>query len=171
MVIVKSITILSFLFIFGIVNQVGADSFGRWKNNDYQEKSSGDNKFGVQFLLGSLKVNNKLKLIESIDRLFPLYKIDEGRRRYKFFNPQGVKEIKSLNSNFSPSLSNLYSNSNQYVDEEEPQIICELFQSKLKRKEIFILFHLTFNPKGKQMFLEMRLTPSFDEEVNFFIPF
>jgi hypothetical protein len=169
--ITKNITILSFLFIFGIVSQVEADPSGNLNGNFCQEKSSNDNKFGVKSLLISLKATNKIKLIESLDRLFPLFKIDEGTRSYKIFNPWGVHEIKSLHAGLSPSISTPNLNSNRYVEDGGPQIIFELFQSKLKRTEIFVLFHFSFNPKADQMFLEMQVTPSSEKGINFFLPF
>lgn len=171
MTITKSITILSFLFIFGIASQVKADPSGNLNGNFCQEKSSNDNKFGVKSLLISLKATNKIKLIESLDRLFPLFKIDEGTRSYKIFDPWGVHEKKSLRADLLPSISNPNLNSNRYVEDEGPQIIFELFQSKLKKTEVFVLFHLSFNPKADQMFLEMQVTPSSEKGINFFLPF
>jgi hypothetical protein len=161
---------LSLLFIFGLVIQVWADPSGIRNGNDSREKLSGDKEFGVKSLVENLKANNKLNLIESIDRLFSLDKIDEGTWRYKPFDLQGAKEIRPLDSNFSPSVLNLYPDSNRYVEEEGPQGLFELLQSKLKRTEIFVLFHLLFNPKENQMFLEMDLTSFSDIGVNFFIP-
>jgi len=169
--IIKRITILLFLFIFGIVTWVWADPAGTLNGNFYLGKGQDDNKFGLNSLLESLRENKGSKLIESIDRLFSLYKIDETTWRYKFLDHQGVKETKSLNSEFSTSISKFYPNSNRYVEEEGTKAIFELLQSKSKRAEIFILFHLFFNPKRDQMFLEMNLTPSSDKGVNFFIPF
>jgi len=151
--IIKSITILSFLFIFGIVNQVGADPTRTSNVNFYQEKASDDNKFGVKSLLESLRENKRLKLIESIDRLLSLYKMDEVTWRYKFLDSQGVKEKNSLQSDLLPSILKGPPNTNRYI-EEGAQVIFELIQSKLKRTEIFVSFHLSFNPKGEQMFLE-----------------
>jgi hypothetical protein len=171
MTIMKSITILSFLFIFGMASPAEAGPAGRLNSNLYQEKPSDENKFDIKSLLGSLKANNKIKLIESLDRLFPLFKIDERTRRYRIFDPRGVHEIKSRNADLTPSISNLNLNSNRYVEDGGPQIIFELFQSKLKRTEIFLLFHLAFNPKADQMFLEMQLTPFSEKGINFFLPF
>jgi len=169
--IIKRITILLFLFIFGIVIQVLADPAGKLNGNFYLGKGQDDNKFGLNSLLENLRENKGLKLIESIDRLVSIYKIGETTWRYKFLDHQGVKETKSLNSEFSTSILKFHPNSNRYVEEEGAKVIFELLQSKLKRTEIFILFHLSFNPKRDQMFLEMHLTPSSDKGVNFFIPF
>jgi len=169
--IVKRITISFFLFIFGIVNQVWADPGGRLNDNFYEERSSDDNKFGVKSFLESLRENKTLKLIESIDRWLPLYKLGETAWRYKFLDSQGVKETKSLNLEYGQSILKLHSNVNRYLEEGGAQVTFELLQSKLKRTEIFILFNLSFNPKAELIFLEMHLTPSSDKGVNFFIPF
>jgi hypothetical protein len=167
----KSITILSLLFIFGMVIPAEASPSGRLNGNFYQEKLSDENKFDIKSLLGSLKANNKIKLIESLDRLFPLFNVDERTRRYKIFDPRGVHEIKSRNVDLAPSISILNLNSDRYVEDEGPQIIFELFQSKIKRTEIFLLFHLFFNPKADRMFLEMQLTPSSEKEIDLLLPF
>jgi len=171
MTMMKSITILSFLFIFGMASPAEADLSARLNGNFYQKKSSEENKFDVKSFLGGLKVNNKIKLIESLDRLFPLFKIDEKTRRYKIFDPWGIHEIKSRNADLTPSISILNLNSNTYVEDGGPQIIFELLQSKIKRTEIFLLFHLSFNPKMDQMFLEMQLTPSSEKGIDLLLPF
>jgi hypothetical protein len=62
-------------------------------------------------------------------------------------------------------------NSNKYVEDEGPQILFELLQSKIKRTEIFLLFHLSFNPITDQMFLEMQLTPSSEKGIDLLLPF
>lgn len=167
----KTITILSFLLIFSTASLVEADPFWRSNSNFGQEKSFNYNKFGVKSFLGSLKANNKIKLIESLDILFPLFKFDERTRRYKVFDPRGVHEIKSRNADLTSSISFLNLNSNSYFEDEGPQIIFEFLQSKIKRTEIFLLFHLSFGPKIDPMFLEMQLTPSAEKGIDLLLPF
>jgi hypothetical protein len=139
--------------------------------NFYQGKGQDDDKILFISLLENLRDNKKVKLMESIDRLFSLYKIGETTWRYQFLDHQEVKETEPFHSNFSPSISKLQSKSDRYIEEGGAKLIFELLQSKLKRTEIFILFHLFFNPKGDPMFLEMNLIPSSDKGVNFIIPF
>jgi hypothetical protein len=171
MTIIKSFTILSILLVFGIASPAEADLSGRLNGNFYQKISSEENKFDVKSLLGNLKINNKIKLIESLDRLFPLFKIDEKARRYKIFDFWGVHGIKSRDVDPTPFISILDVNSNKYVEDEGPQILFELLQSKIKRTEIFLLFHLSFNPITDQMFLEMQLTPSSEKGIDLLLPF
>ena len=171
MTLIKIVTILSFLFIFGMASTAEADLSAKLNVNSYQKKPSEENKFDVKSLLGSLKPNNKIKLIESLDRLFPLFKIDERTRKYKFFDLRDVHEIKSRDVDLSPFISILDLNSNKYVEDEGPQIIFELLQSKIKRTEIFLLFHLSFGPKMDPMFLEMQLTPSAEKGIDLLLPF
>jgi len=178
--IIKRITILLPLFIFGIVTQVWADPTGTLNETLYQGSiisssetpvSTEDAKFEVNSFLEILKANKKFKWIESIDKIISHYKFGETTWRYKFLDPQGVKETKSLNSEFRQSTLKMHPNVNRYLEEGGAQVMFELLQSKLKRTEIFMLFRLSFNPKVEQMFLEMHLTPSSDKGVNFFIPF
>jgi hypothetical protein len=169
--IVKRITISFFLFIFGIVNQVWADPVGRLNDNFYEERSSDDNKFGVKSFLESLRENKTLKLIESIDRWLPLYKLGETAWRYKCLDLQGIEETKSLNSEDGQSSLKLHPNVNRYFEESGAKVTFELLQAKVKRGEIFILFHLSFNPIQEQKFLEMHLNPYFGRGANVFIPF
>jgi hypothetical protein len=177
---IKRITILLPLFIFGIVIQVWADTTGTLNETLYQGNivssseapvSTENVKFEVNSFLEILKVNKKFKLIESIDKMISHYKLGETTWRYKFLDPQGVKETNSLNSELRQSTFKRYTNVNRFLEEGGAQVMFELLQSKLKRTEIFMLFRLSFNPKVEQMFLEMHLTPSSDKGVNFFIPF
>jgi hypothetical protein len=177
---IKRITILLPLFIFGIVIQVWADTTGTLNETLYQGNivssseapvSTENVKFEVNSFLEILKANKKFKLIESIDKMISHYKLGETTWRYKFLDPQGVKETNSLNSELRQSTLKRYTNANRYFEEGGAQVMFELLQSKLKRTEIFMLFRLSFNPKVEQMFLEMHLTPSSDKGVNFFIPF
>ena len=168
---VKRITISFFLFIFGVVNQVWADPGGRLNDNYYEERASDDNKFGVKSFLESLRDNKTLKLIESIDRWLPLYKPGETAWKYKFLDLQGIKETKSLNSEYGRSSLKLYSNVNRYFEESSAKVAFQLFETKVRRGEIFLLFHLSFNPIREQKFLEMHLNPYFGRGANFFIPF
>jgi hypothetical protein len=189
--IIKRITILLTLFIFCTVIQVWADTTGTLNGTFYGGSIIKMNKLeekhqpGISYkddgevpedafedaFLESPKANKRLKLIESIEKIFSIYKFGETTWRYKFLDPQGVKETKSLNSEYGQSILKLHSNVNRYLEEGVAQVTFELFQSKLKRTEIFILFHLSFDLKGEQMFLEMHLTPSSGKGVNFFIPF
>jgi hypothetical protein len=109
--------------------------------------------------------------MESIDRIFSPYGIGESSWRYPFLDPQGVKETKSPRSDFSPSVSALHPESDRYVEERGPKVIFELLQSNLRKAEIFILFHLSFNPKGDQVFLGTHITPFSAQGVDFLIPF
>jgi hypothetical protein len=177
---IKRITILLPLFIFGIVIQVWADTTGTLNETLYQGNivssseapvSTENVKFEVNSFLEILKANKKFKLIESIDKMISRYKLGETTWRYKFLDPQGVKETNSLNSELRQSTLKRYTNVNRFLEEGGAQVMFELLQSKLKRTEIFMLFRLSFNPKVEQMFLEMHLTPSSDKGVNFFIPF
>lgn len=185
--IIKRITILLQLFIFCIVIQVWADTTGTLNGTFYEESIIKMNKLeerhqpGISYkddgevpedaFLESPKANKKLKLIESIEKIISYYKFGETTWRYKFLDHQGVKETKSLNSEYGQSILKLHSNVNRYLEEGGTQVTFELFQSKLKRTEIFILFNLSFNPKAELIFLEMHLTPSSGKGVNFFIPF
>ena len=168
---VKRITISFFLFIFGIVNQVWADPSGRLNDNYYEERASDDNKFSVKSFLESLRENKTLKLIESIDRWLPLYKPGETAWKYKFLDLQGIKETKSLNSQYGLSGLKLQSNVNKYFEESSAKVAFQLFETKVRRGEIFLLFHLSFNPIREQKFLEMHLNPYVGRGANVFIPF
>jgi hypothetical protein len=169
--IIRGITISFFLFIFGIANQVWAGPVGRLNDNFYEERSPDDNRFGVKSFLESLRENKTLKLIESMDRWLPLYELGETAWRYKFLDLQGIQERKSLNSEDGQSSLKLHPDVNRDFEESSAKVTFELLQSKLRRAEIFILFHLSFNPKWEQRFLEMHLNPYFGRGANFFIPF
>ena len=177
---IKRITILLPLFIFGIVIQVWADTTGTLNETSYQGSivSSSEApvpaenvKFEVNSFLEILKANKKFKWIESIDKMISNYKLGEATWRYKFLDPDRFKETNSLNSELKQSNLKRYTNVNRYLEERGAQVMFELLQSKLKRTEIFMLFRLSFNPNVEQLFLEMHLTPSSDKGVNFFIPF
>jgi hypothetical protein len=177
---IKRITILLPLFIFGIVIQVWADTTGTLNETSYQGSivSSSEApvpaenvKFEVNSFLEILKANKKFKWIESIDKMISHYKLGEAIWRYKFLDPDRFKETNSLNSELKQSNLKRYTNVNRYLEERGAQVMFELLQSKLKRTEIFMLFRLSFNPNVEQLFLEMHLTPSSDKGVNFFIPF
>jgi len=170
-IIVKRITILFLLLIFGIVNQVWADPGERSNDNFYEGRSSDDNKFGVKSFLESLRENQTLKWIESIDRWLPFYKLGETAWRYKFLDLQGIQETKPLNSEEGQSSLKLRSDVNTYFEESSAKVAFELLQAKVRRGEIFILFHLSFNPIREQKFLEMHLNPYFGRGANVFIPF
>jgi hypothetical protein len=177
---IKRITILLPLFIFGIVIQVWADAPGTLNETSCQGSivsssespvSTENVKFDANSFLEILKANKKFKWIESIDKIISPYKLGETIWRHKFLDPQGVKETNSLDSELKQSTLKRYTNVNRYLEEGGAQVMFELLQSKLKRTEIFMLFRLSFNPNVEQMFLEMHLTPSSDKGVNFFIPF
>jgi len=185
--VIKRITILLTLFIFCIAIQVWADTTGTLNETFYELSiiemnkleerhqpgisHKGDGEVPDDAFLESPKANKRLKLIESIDKIFSIYKLAQTTWRYKFLDSQGVKETKSLNLEYGQSILKLHSNVNRYLEEGGAQVTFELLQSKLKRTEIFILFNLSFNPKAELIFLEMHLTPSSDKGVNFFIPF
>jgi hypothetical protein len=154
-----------------MVNQVWADPAERSNDNFYEGRSSDDNKFGVKSFLESLRENQTLKWIESIDRWLPFYKLGETAWRYKFLDLQGIQETKSLNSEEGKSSLKLGSDVNRYFEESSAKVTFDLLQAKVRRGEIFILFHLSFNPKREQKFLEMHLNPYFGRGANFFIPF
>ena len=185
--IIKKITLLTLLFIFCIVIQVWADTTGTFngifyegsiiKMNRNEESDQADISYkangGVpeDAFLESPKTNKKFKLIETLEKIFSIYKFAEPKWRYTFLDLQGFKETKPLNSEYMPSMLNLYSNGNRYLEEGGAQVTFELLQSKLKKKEVFILFNLSFNPKMELIYLEMNLTPFPDKGVNFLIPF
>jgi len=83
---IKRITILLPLFIFGIVIQVWADTTGTLNETLYQGNivssseapvSTENVKFEVNSFLEILKANKKFKLIESIDKMISHYKLGE----------------------------------------------------------------------------------------------
>ncbi len=184
--IIKRTAILLTLFIFCIVFQVWADPTGTFNGTFYEgsiikmigneERDQTDISYktdeGVpeDTLLESPKTNKRFKLIETLEKIFSIYKFAEPAWRYKFLDSQGFKETKPLNLESGPSTLNPYSNGNRY-EEGRAQVIFELLQSKLKRTEIFMLFNLSFGPKTELIFLEMHITPSSDKGVNFLIPF
>jgi hypothetical protein len=185
--IVKRITILLPLFIFGIVIQVRADATGSLDGTFHQGNTINMRKFqeghqpGISYkndeeALGDVfsespGTNKRLNLVESIDRIFSLYKLAQTKWRYKLLDHQGIEETKSLNSEYGQSSLELHPNVNRYFEENSAKVKFELLQSRLKWAGIFILFHLSFNQNREQRFLEMHLTPSSDKGVTFFIPF
>ncbi len=177
----RRVTILLPVFILGIVVQGWAETTGTLNETSYQENlistseapvSTKDAKIEVHYFFEILKGNKRFKLFESIDRIISLYKLGETTWKYKFLDPQRVGKTGPLNTELKQSALKSYPNANGYlVDKTGAQAMFELFQSKLKRTEIFMLFRFSFSPRVEQMFLEMHLTPSSEKEVNFSLPF
>jgi hypothetical protein len=168
---IKRITVLLVLFIFGSANCVWADEADTRNGGFYDRQAQKDAKFELRFLLEGLKANHRLKLIESIDKIVSLYKLPSTPWIYKLLDHQGVKERKFLNSEFKQSIPRLSPSGNRYLEEDGAKVTFELLESKLKKAEILMLFHITFNPKGERTFLEMHVTPSSEKGINFLIPF
>jgi len=189
----QRITVLLFLFIFGFVSHGWADTAETMNLPSYQEsigkmdkpeetghshisqrddaEAEKSSKFELRSFLEGLKTSHKLKLIESIDKIVSLHKVPPTAWIYKLLDHQGVKEKQSLSSGSGPSILRLPPNGNRYVDERRAKVTFELLESKIKKTEVFMFFHLTLDSKGEGTFLEMQITPSSERGVNFFIPF
>jgi len=189
----QRITVLLILFIFGFVSHGWADTVETMNTPSYQEsigkmekpEESGQShisqkddaqavkgsKFELRSFLEGLKTNHKLKLIDSIDKIVSLHKVPPTVWIYKLLDLQGVKEKQSLSSESEKSILRLPPNGNRYVDERRAKVTFELLESKIKKREVFMFFHLALDSKGEGTFLEMQITPSSERGVNFFIPF
>jgi hypothetical protein len=180
LMLIGRIAVLSFLFIFAMVIQGGADSGGKLNEVSYKGNipsspqipiSAEDTKIELNALLGILKADTRFKLFESMDKMISNYLLGEPTWKYECLTLQGGKETGSLNSELTQSMFNPYPPLSRYTEEGSAQAMFELLQSKVKRTEIFMLFRFVFNPKSEQRLLEMHLTPSSDKTVNVFIPF
>ncbi len=182
--IIKRTAFLSTLFIFCIVFQAWADTTGILNETPYEggiidmDKTDGrpqldrdDEEVPGSAFLESPEVKEGFRWIESLEKIFSIYKLAEPSWRFKFLDPQGVKETKSSKLTYEPSPLNLNSNVNRYLEESGAKVTFDLLQSKSKKTEVFILFNLSFNPKTELIFIEMNITPSSDKGVNFLIPF
>jgi hypothetical protein len=184
---IKKISSLLTLLIFCIVTEVLANPTGTFNGIFYEgsiirmnvneESDQADNSYQADgrvpegTLSQSPKTKVKFGLIETLEKIFSIYKFAEPGWRYRFLDSPRFKETKPLNSEYGPSTLNQYSKENRSLEEGGAKVTFELLQSKLKRTEIFILFNLSFGPKTELIFLEMQVTPSSDKGVSLLIPF
>jgi hypothetical protein len=127
----------------------------------------------VNSLLESLEGKKKLTWAYSIDKVIFPYKFDQSVWRNKFLEPQKNTEKKSLNSEFGESMLKPYPNGNEDFEIGKTFEIYKLLNPKRAEifTEIFMLFHLLFNPKSKHTFLEINSTPFSEKGKGLFIPF
>ncbi len=184
---IRKVIILLTLSIFCVVFQVWADTTGTFNGTSYEGSIITMNKIkersqpGISYkddeevtdsaFFERPEVKKRFKLTESLEKIFSISRFAEPAWRYKFLDSQGVKETRSRNLKYGPSLLNLNSNGSQYLEEGGAHATFELLQPKLKKTEIFVLFNLSFNPKTELIFMEMNITPFPDKGVNVLIPF
>ncbi|MFB3884606.1 MAG: hypothetical protein ACE144_05225 [Thermodesulfobacteriota bacterium] len=182
----KRIALFLTLSIFCIVFQAWADTTETSKSTFYEGsiiKMSGneeddpadiryetDEQMPGSAFLESSKKYLKIKLTETLEKIFSIYKFYDPPW-HQSFDSQRFKETKPSDLEYGSPTLNPYSKDSRSLEEGTAQMSFELLQSKLKKTEIFMLFNLSFGSKTELLFLEMRITPSSDKGVNFFIPF
>jgi hypothetical protein len=211
--VIKTASILLFLFIFGITTQAYPDSVKSIKNTVNQETimKIDENKVVLQKKVGIVKDpiktsrkrtpefrpnvsykdtwwvidNGKLNFLkiseekkktsfsDYLDKVIYSYGFYHKAWGEKFLNFKGVAEAKSLNPDVNLSYLGSYPPGNKYYEERRILEIFKLLQLKKEEisKEIVMGFRLTFNPVRGHMFLEMNVTPSFENGSGFAVPF
>jgi len=211
--IIKTVAILLFLFIFGITTQGYADSVKSRKNTVNQETMMkiDENKVALQKKVGILKDpiktskkhtseftpnisykdrwwvidNAKLNFLKTLeekkktsfadylDKVIYSYGFFQNSWGEKFLNFSRVAEAKSLNSEVNQSHLGSYHPGNKNFEERRILEVFKLLQLKREEisKEIVLGFRLSFNPVSGHLFLEMNVTPSFENGSGLTIPF
>lgn len=200
MMIIQPTAILSFLFIFGITAQVYSDSIKSMKNTVNQEITMkiDENKGALQkkakasssirysdygeIIVGSpldvsfLKTLEERKgflLVHAVDKVIDSYEFFQNAWREKFLKVRGVADVQSSSRNMEPSRWESYSFGNKYFEERKILETFKLLQFKKDEisKGIVMGFRFSFNPVSGHMFLEMNVTPSFENISGITIPF
>lgn len=123
--------------------------------------------------LKTLEEKKKTSLTDYLDKVIYSYGFPRNTWGGEFLNFRVFVETKPLNSNVNRSHLRSYPPENISFEERKMLEVFKLLQLKREEipKEIFMGFHLSFNPVSGHIFLDMNVTPSFEKGSGLIIPF